>query len=272
MDINQAAITDAVFDVILQSYTTSPTPGLPPPVQSNGTFFSYVWPGSPLQESSYQNPWSPDNSSGSMLASEHLSNLVDPVPTLTRAYNLSGDSVEFLYQLILLATPTDDAQGRSTPTSEPGTDSGTFDLGVLKRVITDNTASKDQNAPQAIVDNSPDEIKANELSRQYSDAVASLVASRLSSVAPADLSAKSVGPSNADLEANVSSTWNTLQTESPPASVQSRGSSSPVSMTLDRANQIFQLTNLGSLITPDSGPKELSDRASGPAPHGGTAR
>src|SRR5215217_3651177 len=95
--LNNSNLNDLFANTILQLYADSSFSG----VSGNDVFFSFSWPMSPLQESIYQNPWSPVNPNGSMLAIENISELVNTIPALARYYTPSGITVSDIYELIL---------------------------------------------------------------------------------------------------------------------------------------------------------------------------
>jgi len=90
-------IQEAIWKSIFAGYKDASFSG----VRGNALYFSQSWPVQTLKESDYQNQWEPSNPTGSMLASENISRLVDPIPMLKENYTPSGNEAERVYQLIL---------------------------------------------------------------------------------------------------------------------------------------------------------------------------
>ena len=105
MPIDQAAIIRTIYDTIFAAYTQPPLPGLPPINQSSNTFLTLEWSGQQLDPAAFQNPWTPENLTGSQLANELFAALVNPVPALSATYADSGVTVEEMYKLLMLSTP-----------------------------------------------------------------------------------------------------------------------------------------------------------------------
>jgi hypothetical protein len=102
MSIDQAALIRSIYDTIFMAYTQPPLPGLPAVSQPDNLFLTLEWPGQQLDPSQFSNPWSPQNLSGSPLATEYFANLVNPIPALSAIYADSGITVEEIYKTILL--------------------------------------------------------------------------------------------------------------------------------------------------------------------------
>lgn len=102
MSIDQAALIRSIYDTIFVAYTQPPLPGLPAVSQPDNLFLTLEWPGQQLDPSQFNNPWSPQNLSGSPLATEYFANLVNPIPALSATYADSGITVEEIYKTILL--------------------------------------------------------------------------------------------------------------------------------------------------------------------------
>ncbi len=105
MPIDQAAMIRTIYDTIFAAYTQPPLPGLPPISQSSNTFLTLEWSGQQLDPTAFQNPWTPENLTGSQLANELFAALVNPVPVLSATYADSGVTVEEMYKLLMLSTP-----------------------------------------------------------------------------------------------------------------------------------------------------------------------
>lgn len=104
MLINQAAIIQAIYDTIFAAYTQPPVLGLPAPSQAD-VFLCLEWPGQQIDSAQFQNPWSPQNLSGSPLATEMFTNLVNAVPAIASTYRDSGVTVEEMYSILLSGVP-----------------------------------------------------------------------------------------------------------------------------------------------------------------------
>ena len=106
--LTDSNLGDQVTQTIRQLIQDSPFGGL----SSNEVFFSFSWPSQVLQDSIYQNPWTPSNPMGSMLATEYSATLADAVPLLNTYYAPSGDTVPDVYELVL--------NGFTLPGTQPG--------------------------------------------------------------------------------------------------------------------------------------------------------
>jgi hypothetical protein len=71
---------------------------------SGSEYLSLEWPGLPVSEAEYGNPWSASNTGGSSQAEENFSVLVDTIPVLSPVYSPSGVGVESVYSMILMAS------------------------------------------------------------------------------------------------------------------------------------------------------------------------
>jgi hypothetical protein len=103
MPIDQASLIQSVYDNIFSTFIKPPTTGQPT-VRSREMFLTLEWPGQQLDASQYQNPWAPQNPSGSQFATEMLSALIDAIPLLDAVYVDSGVTVEEMYEFVLGAT------------------------------------------------------------------------------------------------------------------------------------------------------------------------
>jgi hypothetical protein len=70
----------------------------------SSNYLSLEWPGLPVSEADYGNPWSASNTNGNQQSEENFSVLVDTVPNLSPIYEPSGVGVESVYSMILMAT------------------------------------------------------------------------------------------------------------------------------------------------------------------------
>ena len=70
----------------------------------NSNYLCLEWPGLPVTEAEYGNPWSASNTAGNAQAEENFSVLVDTIPNLSPIYEPSGVGVESVYSMILMAT------------------------------------------------------------------------------------------------------------------------------------------------------------------------
>jgi hypothetical protein len=69
----------------------------------NSSYLSLEWPGLPVSDAEYGNPWSASNTNGNAQSEENFSVLVDTIPNLAPVYEPSGVGVESVYSMILLA-------------------------------------------------------------------------------------------------------------------------------------------------------------------------
>src|SRR5437879_3297787 len=91
-------LVHALYGAIFNSMEGSNLP------QGSQPFISLEWPGLPLDPQQYRNPWSPENMSGSAMALEDFSALVDAIPAAAPVYVATGMGVEGVYGLLLGAT------------------------------------------------------------------------------------------------------------------------------------------------------------------------
>jgi|GEM_PF-3785016 len=106
--INSSNLKDLFAATIQQMYSDSSFGG----ASGDNIFFTFSWPASVLEENNYMNPWSPSNATGSMLAVENISELVDTIPSIGKYYTPSGSNVSDVYGLIL--------NGYTLPTQSSG--------------------------------------------------------------------------------------------------------------------------------------------------------
>ncbi len=98
MAIDQAALIQMVYDSIFSQLIKPPTTM---PVKSREVLLNLEFPGQQLEESQYQNPWTPQNINGSQFATEMLSSLIDAIPLVDAIYVDSGVTVEEMYEFML---------------------------------------------------------------------------------------------------------------------------------------------------------------------------
>ncbi len=101
MAIDQAALIQMVYDSAFSQLVKPPSTTT---VKSRELLLSLEFPGQQLEESQYQNPWSPQNASGSQFATEMLSSLIDAIPLVDAIYVDSGVTVEEMYEFVLGAS------------------------------------------------------------------------------------------------------------------------------------------------------------------------
>lgn len=246
INLSDRAISEAIYDAILAAYTQPPLPGLPPAHQPNATFIAYVWPGDPLVEADYDNPWTPDNDSGSTFAAENISTLVNKIPALSHAYTSNGEHITDVYELILQASSVATA---GTVTALDQMEKPVFDLKAVGRVEADVPQGSGIGKIAAM---SPDDLRLQELRRQYANASANLIAHRMQDL-DGDPAAKE--KDTAELEATVLSAWQAVSKGGPLAapkrSLASAGTfSDPVAWVLSNANRLYTKTTLSSVLNP----------------------
>lgn len=101
MAIDQAALIQMVYDSAFSQLIKPPATST---VKGRELLLSLEFPGQQLEESQYQNPWSPQNASGSQFATEMLSSLIDAIPLVDAIYVDSGVTVEEMYEFVLGAS------------------------------------------------------------------------------------------------------------------------------------------------------------------------
>lgn len=244
-NISQPEITEAIYRTILAAYTESPLPDLPPAHQDRKLFINYVWPGKILNETVYQNPWTPNNKNGSQIATEDISNLVNPIPLLYKAYTQSGNRVENLYEFILLASPSTGESKKILRTLMKGAKS---DRQSLNRVEVDGPKNS---VLKKILDYSPGDLRKQDFERQYANASANLIANRSQYDLSDPIEKKEWEKIAPKLEAVVRSTWELVSNNIPKARFSLKSNENPVASVLNNANRIFTSTKLSSIIEPN---------------------
>jgi hypothetical protein len=107
---------DLVTDTLAQLFQGSAFGG----ATNESIYFSFSWPTQVLQESIYQNSWTPTNPTGSMMATEYISDLTNAIPVLGKYYNPSGSTVPDMYDLILTEyTVPDDGSSQLAKRAAP---------------------------------------------------------------------------------------------------------------------------------------------------------
>jgi hypothetical protein len=61
--------------------------------QDASNYLSLEWPGMPVTDAEYGNPWSASNSNGNPQAEENFSVLVDAIPNLSPVYEFRGSGL-----------------------------------------------------------------------------------------------------------------------------------------------------------------------------------
>jgi len=242
--ISQPEISAAIYRTILAAYTESPVTGLPPAHPGRDVFITYVWPGKILAETEYQDPWSSNKQAGSMVVTENISKLVDPIPLLNTAYTQSGNRVEQLYEFILMASPSSDAPAvRYQTLSAVASDD--LELAPVE------SAGPADDLSEAIADIAKTDLSRQDLERQYANASANLIANRSQYDLSDPLGKAQWERIAPELEAAVRSAWELVSETSPTLFLlQSWCCENPVEMTLSSANQIFSNTRMASAIHP----------------------
>lgn len=243
-NISQPEITEAIYRTILAAYTESPVPDLPPAHQNCKLFINYVWPGKILNETVYQNPWTPNNRNGSQIVTENISNLVNPIPLLDTAYTQSGSQVENLYEFILMASPS---TGESTKVPRTLMKRAKSDRQALNRV---EVGGPKNNILKKILDYGPGDLSKQDLERQYANASANFIANHLQYNLSDPIEKKEWEKIAPKLEAVVRSSWELVSNNIPKAKFILKSNENPVYYVLDSANKIFASTRLSSTIDP----------------------
>ncbi|MEU6821052.1 hypothetical protein ABZ921_10510 [Streptomyces atriruber] len=117
MAIDQKQLLQGIYDAIFDALTTTPSGigGGQPILRRAQTYMSLQLPGNPVDPAQFANPWSPNNPTGSVAASENFATLVDPVPLMTPAYAVGGVSTDNVYGEIVRANvnpPPADPEGQ----------------------------------------------------------------------------------------------------------------------------------------------------------------
>ena len=242
-NISQPEIIEAIYKTILAAYTKSPIYGMPSPSQNQKLFINYVWPGKSLEETAYQNPWLPNNKSGSQLSTENLSNLVNPIPLLSESYTLSGNEVEKAYKFILMASP--------------------IPLATIKlRNESCLKEKKDSIKNKIYIKEDYNDLKQKELERQYANTCANLMVNSLQYNLLNSIEKEFWKKRVLKFEESVKSSWSLIVKHKSqkslwkrnmkryPNILKSSSTDNPVSCVLNDSNKIFMSTSLSSIINP----------------------
>ncbi len=97
---DQTQLAQSIYAAIFNGLGTAP---------AADTFITLEWPGMPVSDAEYGNPWTMSNTSGSPAATQALSLLADAIPNASAVYSISGLGVESVYSLILEATVSGNA-------------------------------------------------------------------------------------------------------------------------------------------------------------------
>ncbi len=100
-----ARMLQAIYDTLFSAYTS-------PPVGTQGeggsqadlTYLTLNWPGQQIDPSSFANAWSPQNTTGSVEATENFSSLVDNLLLLNPISSQNGNLLTKVYENVLNAT------------------------------------------------------------------------------------------------------------------------------------------------------------------------
>lgn len=99
---DQAQLVQSIYSAIFNGVAAD---GANP---AGGTFLSLEWPGMPVSDAEYGNPWTAINPGGSPAATQAFSALVDQIPSDSPVYAPTGLGVESVYALILEGTVAGD--------------------------------------------------------------------------------------------------------------------------------------------------------------------
>lgn len=103
MAINQEMMLQSLYDSIFGVFTHTP-PGGEAGSEADKTFLSLNWPGMPIDMALFGNPWSPNNTEGSMAAIEAFSTLVNKIPTMNPVYSASEKTISQIHEMVVNAT------------------------------------------------------------------------------------------------------------------------------------------------------------------------
>lgn len=112
MSVNQAELVKIIYDSVFSRMVK--------PIQNSEkqeVLLSLEFPGQQLDESQYQNPWSPENPDGAQFSTEMFSELIDAIPLVSPTYIDSGITIEEMYDFILGASalPLAEDSGGTNP-------------------------------------------------------------------------------------------------------------------------------------------------------------
>ena len=252
INISDPAISQAIYQTILAAYTENPMNGMSAAYPDEQVFFTYVWPGKTLKETDYQNPWTPENTTGKQFATESISSLVDPIPHLSEAYSLSGNKVEQIYQFILMASPRSLTPTIAASTQHASLVASPTDLAVVDRVWVAGPSG----STKPMVQLAPHALETQTLERQYANVSANLIANRrqYNLLNPVEKAAWEAVAS--PYESAVNTAWEQLQEHrlATPCAMSlvttDTNTTNPVAFMLNNANEIFNSTRLASIQNP----------------------
>ena len=95
---DQTQLVQSIYSAIFNGLAAS---GASP---AGNSFLSLEWPGMPVSDAEYGNPWTATNLAGSPAATQAFSALVDQIPSDSPVYAPTGLGVESVYGLILEAS------------------------------------------------------------------------------------------------------------------------------------------------------------------------
>lgn len=104
MAIDQQQMMQAIYDTLFGAFT-SPPPGASGEgaSQADQTYLTLMWPGQQLDPADFANPWGPNNTTGSVFATENFSKMVDEIPSMNPIYSPKVTTISSLYGMVLKA-------------------------------------------------------------------------------------------------------------------------------------------------------------------------
>jgi hypothetical protein len=97
MAIDQATLIQMVYDSVFSQLIKPTATG----TKDREILLSFEFPGQQVDETEYQNPWTPRTPDGSQFATEMFSNLIDAIPIVDSVYVDSGVTAEEMYEFAL---------------------------------------------------------------------------------------------------------------------------------------------------------------------------
>ena len=249
--LTDANLGDQVTQTIRQLFQDSPFGGL----SSNEVFFSFAWPSQVLQDSIYQNPWTPSNPMGSMLATENSSTLADAVPLLNTYYAPSGNTVPDVYELVLdgFSLPGAPLAPASSP-QQRGLKTAPLSLATLPLheawlQVLPKLAIPGQLAPQALTAPTPAYVQQLAAERQAANEQARQTARRLQQGQP-PLPVVVAAPATGNLLKLRAPLLADVASPAAPAGAMASSAASSLDTVFYKARAVYQGTRLASIINP----------------------
>ncbi len=249
MAINEQKMLQAIYDTLFSAFT-SPPAGASGQGGSNApnTYLNLNWPGLPIDTADFANPFNPTTNTGSQLATEKLSQLVDKIPLTEPMYNTNGNNVSMMYEQILNATVT--------PPPENPEQKAAYEK-ALNYLQADGTDFDDEGNKITVKVDSPVYANYKRKKSAYNNAVAAMMANyfQFDMTKPQDQNKWSLlGPTYVSTVTTAWNDWtnaNKTKVEDNLATL-AQSSNNQVGQTFAKARQQFAAMERASVIDPNA--------------------